>query len=157
MPGYTLTTASVDETLEAGESLAAFLQAGDVVVLTGDLGAGKTHLTKGIARGLGVLDDVTSPTFNLLLVYEGEALPLYHFDLYRLDEAEELVDIDYAATLEGDGVCVVEWGDKFPEAMPVDYLSCDLSLGEQGTRDIRFQAYGSRSQELLADWMASRG
>ena len=154
---YILTTSSVEETMEMGRSLASFLKAGDVLVLTGDLGAGKTHLTKGIAAGLGILDQVTSPTFNLLLVYEGEDLPLYHFDLYRLDEAEELVDIDYAATLEGDGVCVVEWGDKFPEAMPVDYLACDLSLASGDARAVQFQAHGTRSQALLGDWMASRG
>ena len=85
-------------------ALAPLLVAGDVVLLSGDLGAGKTQLTKGVAEGLGVAEPVTSPTFNILLVHQGR-LPLYHFDLYRLERADELEDLDYYATLEADGVC----------------------------------------------------
>ena len=88
-----------------------------MVVLSGDLGAGKTQLTKGLAAGLGVVEPVTSPTFNILLVHEGR-IPLYHFDLYRLEFAEQLDDLDYWGTLEADGVSVVEWGDRFAEAIP---------------------------------------
>ena len=99
-------------TRSCGAAVAPLLRAGDVLLLCGDLGAGKTQLTKGIAEGLGVAEPVTSPTFNILLVHEGR-IPLYHFDLYRLERAEQLEDIDYWGTLEGDGVSVVEWGDRF--------------------------------------------
>ncbi len=110
-------TESAAQTMAAGEALAPLLVAGDVVLLSGDLGAGKTQFAKGVAEGLGVVEPVTSPTFNILLVHQGR-LPLYHFDLYRLEHADELEDLDYYATLESDGVCLVEWGDRFTEAAP---------------------------------------
>jgi tRNA threonylcarbamoyladenosine biosynthesis protein TsaE len=100
------------------------LRAGDVVLLSGDLGAGKTQFVQGVARALGVAEgEVTSPTFNILLSYEGTAtggspITLNHFDLYRLEKAEQLVDIDFAGVLESGGVCFIEWADKFPAAMP---------------------------------------
>ena len=83
-------THTTEETIALGARLGALLQAGDVLVLTGDLGAGKTQLTKGMATGMGITDDVTSPTFNILMVYEGSSMPLYHFDLYRLDDPDQL-------------------------------------------------------------------
>ena len=85
-------TGSREETIALGERLGRALVAGDVLVLTGDLGAGKTQLTKGIAAGMGVTDDVTSPTFTIEMVYEGAKMPLYHFDLYRLDDPDQLED-----------------------------------------------------------------
>ena len=86
-------TSSREETIALGRTLGSLLREDDVLVLTGDLGAGKTQLTKGIARGMGILGDVTSPTFTIEMVYEGERMPLYHFDLYRLVDAGELEDI----------------------------------------------------------------
>ena len=82
-------THSTEETIACGRTVGGLLEEGDVLVLTGDLGAGKTQFTKGIAAALGVVDDVCSPTFNIQMVYEGERMPLYHFDLYRLDGADE--------------------------------------------------------------------
>ncbi|MRR11077.1 tRNA (adenosine(37)-N6)-threonylcarbamoyltransferase complex ATPase subunit type 1 TsaE, partial [bacterium] len=96
-------TSSPNQTERAGEALGALCRAGDVVALTGDLGAGKTHLVQGIARALGAGDRVTSPTFNLLLVHPAP-VPLYHFDLYRLEREDELEDIAFYETIEGDGV-----------------------------------------------------
>ncbi|HSK46403.1 MAG TPA: tRNA (adenosine(37)-N6)-threonylcarbamoyltransferase complex ATPase subunit type 1 TsaE, partial [Coriobacteriia bacterium] len=90
----TLHTSSSNATQACGAQLAHLVDAGDVLLLTGDLGAGKTQLTKGLAAGLGVAEPVTSPTFNMLLVHEGR-VPLYHFDLYRLDRADQLDDLDY--------------------------------------------------------------
>ena len=95
---------SPEETFELGRRLGAVLEPGDVLVLTGDLGAGKTQLTKGIAVAMGVEDEVTSPTFALEAVHEGERMPLYHFDLYRLHDAEELGDAGVWDVLGGDGV-----------------------------------------------------
>jgi tRNA threonylcarbamoyladenosine biosynthesis protein TsaE len=145
-------TSSFEETLLAGEALAECLQADDVVLLSGDLGAGKTVLTKGIAQGLGVDASVTSPTFNILLVYQGR-LTLNHFDLYRLETAEQLADVDYFGTLESGGVSVVEWGDRFARVRPREYLLVDLAISGDTARDLTCSATGNRSEELLRCWM----
>ncbi len=121
-------SASAHDTMEIGRRLGRLAQAGDVVVLTGDLGAGKTQFSKGFAAGLGVDDEVTSPTFTIMVEYVGDELPLLHFDLYRLESVEALEDIDYFGMLESGAVCLVEWGDKFPEALPEDYLEVSFSL-----------------------------
>lgn len=115
-------TNSQAETIAVGEQLGRELVAGDVLVLTGDLGAGKTQLTKGIAAALGCDSDVTSPTFTIEMVYEGGRLPLYHFDLYRLDDPDQLEDIGLYDVLGGDGVCVIEWGEQFADELG-DYVS----------------------------------
>jgi len=96
-------------TREIGESFAKTLKKGDVVCLTGDLGAGKTTFTKGIARALGVPYEPVSPTFNLVNAYEGDELSLYHFDLYRLERTEDLYSIDFDDYLFSGGICVIEW------------------------------------------------
>lgn len=145
------TSASPEDTENAGRALASVLVPGDVVVLTGDLGAGKTRFTKGVAAGLGVEAPVTSPTFNILLVHEGE-MPLYHFDLYRLDEPLQLEDIDYFATLESDGVSVVEWGDKFTEAEPLDGVLVTLSVTGDSERRAEARPYGTRGEAVLRRW-----
>lgn len=141
-------------TQELGESLGRIAQPGDVVALSGDLGAGKTQLTKGIARGLGIADPVTSPTFNILLVHEGR-IPLYHFDLYRLDEPDQLDDIDYFGTIEGDGVSVVEWGDRFAEAVPDDAVVVNLRIVNDEHRRIDIVGSGVRGAALAAAWVAA--
>lgn len=137
------TSASAQETMEIGRKLAELAQAGDVVVLTGDLGAGKTQFSKGFAAGLGVDDEVTSPTFTIMVEYVGDELPLLHFDLYRLEGAWALEDIDYFGMLESGAVCLVEWGDKFPEALPEDYLEVSFS--------IEVPAAGAPDDSLAAD------
>ena len=102
---------SPDQTRLLGERLGGLLQAGDVVLLHGTLGAGKTALTQGIGRGLGVTETVNSPTFTLLKEHAGR-LPLYHFDLYRLDDPAEVETLGFEQYFEGDGVCVVEWAER---------------------------------------------
>ena len=150
-------TASTDETIAFGARLGAALEPGDILVLTGDLGAGKTQLTKGIASALGVEDDVTSPTFNILMVYEGAQMPLYHFDLYRLDDPDQLEDIGLYEMLDGDGVCVIEWGEQFadeigPERLDVylTRLDAQAAAGEEPPREVRLVAHGPRAEELVA-------
>lgn len=125
------------DTIRCGESLAATLRNGDVIALTGDLGAGKTHLTKGIVLGLGCRDDVSSPTFSLVHEYHGGRLSVFHFDLYRLDEATELRGIGWEDYLERDGVCVIEWADKFPAALPPGTRWFRLENEADGGRSIR--------------------
>ena len=109
---------SPTETEALGEALAARLTAGTVVAFTGDLGAGKTAFTRGLARGLGVPDRVTSPTFTIVNEYEGGRLPLFHFDLYRLGDPEELFDIGWEDYLSRGGVCAVEWSEQVADALP---------------------------------------
>ncbi len=150
----TIATEGADATAACGEALASAVARGDVVVLTGDLGAGKTQVTKGLGRGLGVREPVTSPTFNILLVHEGR-IPLYHLDLYRLERPEELDDIDYFATLEGDGVSVVEWGDRFAESVPNDGVLVALHITGDTARRLEVEALGRRGAVLTDAWRSA--
>ena len=113
-----LTDAAV--TVAAGEALAGELKSGGVVALTGGLGAGKTHLTKGIVRGLGSSEEVTSPTFTLVHEYHGGRLPVFHFDFYRLENESDAMTTGWDEYLDAGGVCVVEWADRFPALIPPD-------------------------------------
>ena len=106
-----------EETEKIGEALASQLRAGDVVACLGGLGAGKTAFTRGLARGLGCQGRVTSPTFTIVNEYEGE-LPLFHFDMYRLEDEDELFDIGWEDYLSRGGVCAVEWSERIPGALP---------------------------------------
>ena len=131
-------------TQEYACKLADGLRAGDVLLLQGDLGAGKTEFVKGLAAGLGVTERVTSPTFALLNVYQGK-VPVYHFDLYRLERPEELAEIGFDEFLGGDGVAVVEWPDRFWEEMPQEVIKVQLAVGEDlSTRVIRLDYFGAR-------------
>lgn len=121
-------TNSAAETRALGEKLASRLKAGDVVVLEGELGAGKSELARGIARGLGVTETVTSPSFTILNVYESGRCPLYHFDWYRLESEEELYELGMDEYLGGDGIAVVEWAERCPEAVPENILRIQLEV-----------------------------
>ena len=121
-------TNSAAETKALGEKLASRLKAGDVVVLEGELGAGKSELARGIARGLGVTETVTSPSFTILNVYESGRCPLYHFDWYRLESEEELYELGMDEYLGGDGIAVIEWAERCPEAVPENVLRIRLEV-----------------------------
>ena len=126
---------SAEETRALGEKLAARLAPGDVVILEGELGAGKSELARGIAKGLGVRETVTSPSFTILNVYESGRCPLYHFDWYRLESAEELFELGLEEYLGGDGIAVVEWAEKCPEALPEKTIRIRLeATGEEERR-----------------------
>ena len=127
---------SVEETWELARCLAPELKPGDVICLEGDLGAGKTHLTKGFAAGLGVTEDITSPTFAIVESYDSGRLPLLHWDLYRLEEEWELDDVDWYGLTESGAVSLVEWGDKFPRALPDDCTFVKVTVLEDGSRSI---------------------
>jgi tRNA threonylcarbamoyladenosine biosynthesis protein TsaE len=126
--------------------------AGDVVALAGGLGAGKTALVQGLASGLEVTGHVPSPTFNILLVHPG-TLPLNHFDLYRLERPEQLVDIDFWETLESGGVSAIEWADRFPGELPGDRLDIVIDVVGETTRSLRPIGTGSRSRALAGRWL----
>ncbi len=124
------------ETEELGARLAARLEPGAVVAFTGDLGAGKTAFTRGLARGLGIPDRVTSPTFTIVNEYEGGRLPLFHFDMYRLASSEELFDIGWEDYLVRGGVCAVEWSENVSDALEEDVISVEICRGEAESRRI---------------------
>ena len=125
------------ETIATGERLAAGLGAGDVLALVGGLGAGKTHFTKGLVRGLGGTAAVSSPTFSLVHEYLGGRLEVFHFDWYRLESARELLGIGWEDYLEREGVCVVEWADRFPAALPPGTHWLELTALSAGGRSLR--------------------
>jgi len=129
------------EMVALGESLAKGLSAGDILALRGDLGAGKTHFTKGVALGLGSKGQVTSPTFSLAHEYAGGRLPLFHFDFYRMDSEQEVLRIGWDEYLDEDGVLVVEWPNKFPVLLPKHTIWLDFETvsnsSEGGSRIVR--------------------
>lgn len=113
-------TFSEEETFRLGESLARGARPGQVFALDGDLGVGKTVFTKGMAAGLGIRENVNSPTFTIMQIYEGGRLPLYHFDVYRIGDIEEMDEIGYEDCFYGNGVCLVEWAGLIRELLPAD-------------------------------------
>ena len=126
-------TNSEKETWELGKQLAESAKPGQVFSLIGDLGVGKTVLTKGMAAGLGISEPVNSPTFTILQVYEEGRLPFYHFDVYRIGDVEEMEEIGYEDYFYGDGLCMIEWANLIPEILPPYYreitIEKDLEKG----------------------------
>jgi tRNA threonylcarbamoyladenosine biosynthesis protein TsaE len=137
----TAATKSVDDTRALAAELAALAKPGDLIVLAGDLGTGKTAFAQGFARGLGVDEQVTSPAFVLVRTYEGR-LPLVHMDVYRLDHMQELVDLGIAELLDEGAVTLVEWGDAVTPALPADFLEVRLDMPD-GPADDRLLAVRS--------------
>ncbi|OPX84524.1 MAG: tRNA threonylcarbamoyladenosine biosynthesis protein TsaE [Pelotomaculum sp. PtaB.Bin104] len=129
-------TSSPDETARLGEKLGILLRSGDVVCLSGDLGAGKTRFTQGLAVGLGVSGPVTSPTFTIVNEYPQGRLPLYHMDVYRLNDHQEMEDIGYEEYFYSSGVTVIEWAERVIELLPVERLDIVISRCPEG-EDIR--------------------
>ena len=113
-----LKTKSSGETQNAAKEFAARLRAGDVILLRGEMGVGKTVFTKGLCRALGVEDYVTSPTFTVVNEYEGKAFPIYHFDLYRIEDEDELLEIGFEEYLQSGGVCIIEWPQNGQRYLP---------------------------------------
>ena len=124
------------ETEALGARLAAVLTPGAVVAYRGGLGMGKTAFTRGLARGLGYAGRVTSPTFTIVNEYEGGRLPLFHFDMYRLADAEELFDIGWEDYLDRGGVCAVEWSENIADALEEDAIRVDIRRGEHDDQRI---------------------
>lgn len=132
------------ETEDLGRRLAAVLSPGAVVAYRGDLGMGKTAFTRGLARGLGYEGRVTSPTFTIVNEYEGGRLPLFHFDMYRLEGAEDLFDIGWEDYLDRGGVCAVEWSERVEEALPEDAVTVTLARcpENEGRRVVTMEGVG---------------
>lgn len=147
----------VEDTQAIAAALGGALQDGDFVSLTGDLGAGKTHFTQGVGTALGITEALTSPTFNIVFEYTDGRIPLYHFDLYRLEDALQLEDIDYYALIDAStpGAAMVEWADKFLDELPDERLDVAIVITGASSRDIRAQAHGQRAQRLLDEWVVA--
>jgi len=141
---------SEQETLKIGRLIARNLQAGDIVCLFGELGSGKTVLTKGIAQGLGLRkNQIISPSFVLIREHPEARLPLYHFDLFRLKRPEDVLALGYEEYLYGEGVAVIEWADRLKYLSPPGFLKIKLLVRGNAKRQLEFSAFGKRHLELL--------
>jgi tRNA threonylcarbamoyladenosine biosynthesis protein TsaE len=146
-------THSPDETKNLAKRLALILLAGDIISLSGDLGAGKTVFTKGLAEGLGITEPVTSPTFTIIKEYKGR-LPLFHFDVYRLSHPEELDELGVDEYFYSDGVSVVEWGDKVSSLMPDERLEIRMiGLVDDELRRIEITPRGDSWSGRVEQWL----
>ena len=146
----TLHISNLTATEAFGRRLGGLLFPGAVVALVGQLGAGKTHLTRAVAEGLGVKNSaaVTSPTFVLIQEYPAR-LPIYHFDAYRLSGSREFADLGVHEYFHGDGVCLVEWADKVAVALPADHLRVEIHIIDEHRRRFELNAQGERHESLL--------
>lgn len=145
------------ETKEIAKSLADFLEEGSVLLLEGNLGAGKTTFTKGIAEGLGIKEVIKSPTYTLIREYQSGRLPLYHMDVYRLEEVggDELGLEEY---FQGEGVSIVEWATFIPEDLPKEFLKIKLvPMGEAfSERDLVFEPVGAQYEQIVANYFEDK-
>jgi tRNA threonylcarbamoyladenosine biosynthesis protein TsaE len=141
-------TASPEETFAFGEQLGRRLRAGDVVTLSGELGAGKTALAQGIAAGLEVAEPVSSPTFALVHEYAGR-VPVWHLDVYRLSGPADLPDLGWSELLSGGGVVLIEWPERLAEALPAERLEVRLEYLDPDRRAIELRGHGERMEGLL--------
>lgn len=125
------------DTFEAGRKLGNYCKRGDIVLLNGDMGAGKTVFTKGFGKGLGIEETISSPTFTILQVYETGRIPLYHFDVYRIADIEEMDGTGYEDYLYGDGICLIEWAELISEILPPDCVKVGILKDMQRGFDYR--------------------
>lgn len=148
MKALHIQTDSCSSTLAFGKKIGTKASAGMVFLLQGDLGAGKTTLTQGIAKGLNIARNVTSPTFNILKIYHGR-MPLYHIDAYRMEGVKQDLGLD--EFLEDDGLTVIEWSQFVPELIPEHYLQITISLQDGDTRNFDMEAVGEEYEKLLEE------
>ena len=137
-----IATHSAEETRALGARLAQSLQPGDVILLKGDLGAGKSEFARGVARGLGILGPVPSPSFTILNAYDEGRLPLYHFDWYRIHDPDEIAEMGFEEQLHGKGVSLIEWSERAEEYLPSRTLAVRIHSTDENSREITFEAMG---------------
>ncbi|VAX35609.1 tRNA threonylcarbamoyladenosine biosynthesis protein TsaE [hydrothermal vent metagenome] len=149
MKSKTIITKNPEETIAFGKKLAKNLSSGNIICLIGDLGAGKTTFVKGLAQGLKVNPNkVSSPTFVVMNIYEGK-LPIYHFDLYRMEGNEDMAMIGYEEFLYGDGIAVIEWAEHLGNLMPKDYIRIELTHHKPQGRKIKLSVKGKRYEHFI--------
>ncbi len=145
----TLISKKPEETRKIGKKIGSLLKRGDLIALNGDLGAGKTCFVQGIASGINCSDKVSSPSFSIIKEYSGR-LPIYHFDLYRLNQAEEIEELGYEEYFYGDGIVLIEWADKIKKYLPKELLLVKIKIEEEYcTRKIIFKPIGKRYIKLV--------
>lgn len=137
-------TNNVDETMDLGYKLGKLCSKRTVFALTGDLGAGKTHFSKGFARGLGIVSPITSPTFTLIHEYQEGRFPFYHFDMYRVNDLHEVLDLGFEEYLYGEGICLIEWADLIEPLLPDNFVQVKIEKVENypTKRKITFKVFG---------------
>jgi len=136
-------TKSVEETMDIGRSLGKIIHAGMTVCLTGDLGTGKTHFAKGFAEGLDISGNITSPTFTIVNEYHDGRLPFYHFDVYRVNDVEEILQIGFEEYVYGNGVTLIEWADMIEPILPDEFIHVKIEKTEnQDERKITVKSFG---------------
>ncbi|WP_297518019.1 tRNA (adenosine(37)-N6)-threonylcarbamoyltransferase complex ATPase subunit type 1 TsaE [uncultured Clostridium sp.] len=138
---------TLKDTMSIGKQLGKLASKGDIICLTGDLGTGKTHMSKGIAEGLGIAEHITSPTFNIVNEYHSGRLTLYHFDVYRVNDPDEIYAIGFDEYIFGEGVSLIEWANYIEELIPNEYLYINIKkIPEKGEnfRKITIESYGSK-------------
>ena len=140
---------SARETKDLAAQLSEKLNAGTLIILTGDLGAGKTTFTQGLAKGLGITSKVISPTFTIMKVYKKGRLPLYHIDAYRLEGIDQ--DLGFDEFLEDDGVCVIEWPMFMEDILPEKYLQIDIKYLDEDARSLHFLPKGENYEKLVEE------
>lgn len=139
----TFLTKSSEETIELGRKIGKLLKPGDIIAMSGTLAAGKTTITKGIAESLGVKDNITSPTFCLISEYEGEKMPLYHMDVYRLDGEDDFLNLGVEEMLYGNGVCIIEWSEKVKKVLPKKTIYMNITPNSDSSRSINIENWNN--------------
>ncbi len=142
---FKYTSRSIDDTLELAQNIESEKFAGMVICLNGDLGSGKTVFVKGFAGALGITDNITSPTYTIVKEYLNGEMPLYHMDVYRIDENSEFGVEDY---FNKDGVCIIEWSDLIEDRLPAERLDISIKVIDENTRILLFRPHGNKYEEL---------
>lgn len=149
-----LTTNNFEETKKIGYELGQLCEGGEIFALSGELGAGKTILTKGLGEGLGIHTNIVSPTFMLVRTYKGAILNLIHFDFYRLDTNSDFYSIGFDDYLEKNNIIVIEWADKFIQSIPQPFIKIDIDVVDIEKRNISFEIYGN--MKIFDDYLKMR-
>ena len=143
---------SLEDTIRIGIDLSKYLSAGNIICLTGSLGSGKTSFTKGLGRGLGIIEYITSPTYTIINEYYSGRIPLYHFDVYRLGSSDEMLELGCDEYFFGNGITVLEWADNVSEILPEEKLWITMGAGNNfDERTITMEAYGDDYKAMLKE------
>ena len=152
MKTFTLTSHSSEETMDIASKLADKLKTGDIIVLSGELGAGKTKFTEGFLKHFGLDNEISSPTFTIVNEYKKDDLKIYHFDVYRLEDIDEFYAIGGEEYFSS-GICIIEWGELIENALPKDYIkiSFEKDTSDETKRYLKFQTFGNKYDEIIFD------
>lgn len=146
---YEIITNNINETINLGKKIAKYLNIGDILILTGDLGSGKTYFTKGILQAFNQTDEVCSPTFTIVNEYSTTP-PIFHFDVYRLNNSEEFINIG-GEEYFSQGICIIEWGENILDILPNDYLHIQISKIDENSRKFKFITTSNRFKNILKE------